>query len=120
MWLFHSGLFDGMFLLVFLLVIGTFAVILVSGLRRWNRNNHAPRLTVEARVVSRRTSVSSHSGSKHGMHHTATRYHVTFEVDSGDRMEFSVAGSEYGLLAEGDRGRLTFQGTRYLSFARVR
>ena len=26
---------------------------------------------------------------------------------------------EYGMLAEGDRGRLTFQGTRYKGFERV-
>jgi hypothetical protein len=51
------------------------------------------------------------------MHHS-THYHVTFEVESGDRMELSMSGSEYGMLAEGDTGRLTFQGTRYLSFER--
>ena len=33
-------------------------------------------------------------------------------------MELHVSGSEYGMLAEGDNGRLTFQGTRYLSFER--
>lgn len=29
------------------------------------------------------------------------------------------SGREYGMLAEGDIGKLTFQGTRYLSFERV-
>jgi len=33
-------------------------------------------------------------------------------------MEFSVSGSEYGMLAEEDTGKLTFQGTRFLSFER--
>ena len=33
-------------------------------------------------------------------------------------MELPVTGPEYGMLAEGDRGRLTFQGTRYLGFER--
>ena len=28
-------------------------------------------------------------------------------------------GSQYGLLVEGDRGNLTFQGTRYLGFQRT-
>lgn len=51
---------------------------------------------------------------------TSTRYYVTFQVESGDRMEFSVTGLEYGMLAEGDIGKLTFQGTRYLSFERDR
>jgi hypothetical protein len=45
-------------------------------------------------------------------------YFVTFQVESGDRMELVVNGSEYGMLAEGDFGELIFQGTRYLSFTR--
>ena len=49
---------------------------------------------------------------------SSTIYYVTFQVESGDRMEFSVSGTEYGMLVEGDEGRLTFQGTRYLSFLR--
>ena len=50
---------------------------------------------------------------------TTTSYHVTFEFDSGDRSEFSLSGSQYGMLAEADIGILTFQGTRYLGFERV-
>lgn len=33
-------------------------------------------------------------------------------------MEFRVSDKEYGMLAENDIGRLTFQGTRYLGFER--
>ena len=44
--------------------------------------------------------------------------YVTFQVESGDRIEFIVTGSEYGMLAEGDRGKLSFQGTRYFSYER--
>ena len=43
---------------------------------------------------------------------------MTNENDSCDRVEMPVDGSEYGLLVEGDTGKLTFQGTRYLSFSR--
>ena len=49
-----------------------------------------------------------------------TWYYATFQVESGDRMEFAVDGMEYGMLAEGDMGKLSFQGTRYLSFERER
>jgi hypothetical protein len=49
---------------------------------------------------------------------TSTSYYATFEVESGDRMELSVDGRAYGLLAQGDIGSLTFQGTRYLGFQR--
>ena len=44
---------------------------------------------------------------------------TTFDVESGDQMEFSVYGEEYGMLAEGDEGKLTFQGSRYLGFERA-
>ena len=62
-----------------------------------------------------------HSGGPNGgVGHTttSTTYYVTFQVESGDRMELNLSGQEYGLLAEGDRGKLTFQGTRYLGFER--
>lgn len=117
----NSGGFEILFFLVFFLILGAFVVQLIRGVAQWGKNNKSPRLTVEARVVSRRTNTSSHvhnTGS--GACHTnySTRYYVTFQVESGDRMEFPLSGREYGMLAEGDRGKLTFQGTRYLSFER--
>jgi hypothetical protein len=46
--------------------------------------------------------------------------YVTFEVKSGDRMEFEVKPQEYRQLVEGNKGRLSFQSTRYLWFERKR
>ena len=107
--------------LLFVFVFGMFIVIAVKGITQWNKNNHSPRLTVPATVVAKRTNVShhhNHNGTS--MHHSSnfTTYYVTFQVESGDRMELHVAGHEFGLLIEGDRGKLTFQGTRYLGFER--
>ena len=119
------GMFNAfgiMFTIVFVLVIGTFIVIAVKGIGQWNKNNHSPRLTVPATVVAKRTNMSHHRHggvNDHHHHHTSTSYYVTFQVESGDRMELHVAGTEYGLLIEGDRGNLTFQGTRYLGFDRT-
>ena len=116
------GMFGIMFTVVFLLVIGTFVVILVKGIGEWNKNNHSPKLTVPATIVTKRTNVSHHrhgGANGHHHHHTSTTYYVTFQVESGDRMEFLISGQEYGLLIEGDRGNLSFQGTRYLGFERV-
>ena len=116
------GLFGIMFTLVFILVFGMFIFIAVKGISQWNKNNHSPRLTVPATVVAKRTNVSHHHhGGNNGMHHTShsTTYYVTFQVESGDRMELHMTGQEFGLLIEGDRGNLTFQGTRYLGFERM-
>ena len=114
-------MFGIMFTIVFVLVIGTFVVTIVRGISQWNKNNNSPRLTVPATVVAKRTNVSRHHhGGVNDHHHTttSTSYYVTFQVESGDRMELHMAGREYGLLIEGDKGILSFQGTRYLGFER--
>ena len=101
-------------LLVFVLVLGSIIVTLIRGVGEWNKNNQSPKLTVPATVVAKRSDV--HRGIE--TMHTFTSYYVTFQVESGDRMEFEVSDMEYGMLAEGDSGELTFQGTRYLNFPR--
>ena len=114
-------MFEMMFGLVFVLVIGVILVRLFQGVSQWNRNNHAPVLTVDATIVTKRTQVSHHQTgtAESGMHmHSATTYFATFQVESGDRIELQIPNSEFGMLVEGDRGRLTFQGTRYQGFQR--
>ena len=117
---FFGGGFEIMFMLMFLLVAGVIVFTIVRGIGEWNKNNHSPRLTVAATVVTKRTEVTHHHSDTNGMghSHSTTWYYATFQVESGDRMEFAVGGGEYGLLAEGDRGQLSFQGTRYLGFER--
>ena len=119
---FGFGMFQIMFFIVFGLAISTVFISLIKGVKEWNKNNHSPRLTVPATVVTKRTDVTRRrSGGTNGHHHyhTSTNYYVTFEVESGDRMELHMTGSEYGLLVEGDKGNLSFQGTRYLGFERT-
>ena len=116
---FHA--FEGMFTLVFVLVIGLFIYAVVQAIARKQKNDASPRLTVLARVVSRRQEVTHHARNMNdGVYHTSstTRYFVTFQVESGDRMELQLDGSDFGMLAEGDEGRLSFQGTRFLDFKR--
>lgn len=109
-----------MFPLMFLLVFGMIAFIIIQGLCRWNKNNNSPRLTVEAKIISKRSDIRRIRSGTNNMHsHSHTDYYVTFEVESGDRMELELQGHEYGLLMEGDKGKLTFQGTRYLGFERM-
>lgn len=105
---------DLLFPLMFILVVGIILVTLFRSIQEWNQNNHQPRLTVNAMVISKRNE-HRHNMQTHTSH---TLYYVTFQVESGDRMEFSVSGRDYGMLAEGDQGKLFFQGTRYLGFER--
>lgn len=122
---FGSGM-ESAFSLVLLIVIGLLVFTGVKGIIQWNNNNHCPRLTVPAVVTAKRTCVdhrqianAGDATGAHGFHTTiTTSYYVTFQVESGDRMEFLVKGSEYGALAEGDHGKLSFQGTRFQGFSK--
>lgn len=118
--------FSIMFMIIFCIILCMIIFSMIDGIRRWHKNNQSPRLSVIATVVTKRTNITHHhhanAGDMTGAHgYTSTSdtsYYVTFEVESGDRIEFSVDGSEYGMLVEGDVGKLTFQGTRFLSFER--
>lgn len=113
-------LFTVIFLIIFLVIVITFATALIKAIRQKRRDDRSPRLTVTAAVVTKRTDVSHHSGSVSGeMSRTNTTYYVTFQVASGDRLELQVDGYNYGMLVEGDRGELSFQGSRFLDFARA-
>ena len=117
---FIFSIFPIIWVLMFLLIFGIFAVSIGKSISQWNKNNHSPHLTVDARVLAKRHDVSRRrSAGEHHHYHTANSYFVTFEVASGDRMELQLQGHEYGLLIEGDTGKLTFQGTRYLGFERT-
>lgn len=119
---FFSGVFPIIFFLMFFLVFGFILVTIIKSIAQTNKNNHSPRLTVNAEVVTKRTAVShhTHNHANTGMHTSySTSYYVTFQVESGDRMELHVKSEEYGMLVEGDYGKLTFQGTRYLGFERT-
>lgn len=106
-----------MFLVVFGMIIST----LVRDFRRRRKDDASPRLTVSATVVTKRTQVGTHHHNHNNMGSTTyrTRYFATFQVDSGDRMELQVEDYDFGMLVEGDRGQLTFQGSRFLSFHRI-
>lgn len=120
-WLFNFGpIFIALiFIIIFISIIG----MLFSSFKQWKKNENSPRLTVQAIVKVKRTNVTRHThhhhDNNHHSHSTSTNYFITFEFESGDRSEFNVSGKEYGMLAEGDIGKLTFQGTRYLDFTRM-
>ncbi|WP_338781243.1 DUF2500 domain-containing protein [Metabacillus sp. FJAT-52054] len=111
---------DGMFQIIPVLVICGFAAVLgiiiftiFKNIAAWNKNNQQPVTEVLATIVAKRTS--THGG---GNTRAYNHYYPTFELESGERLELQVKGEEYGQQAEGDQGKLTYQGTRYLSYSR--
>lgn len=109
------GGFPVFFVIIFVIIAGVIIVTLIKGAAEWSKNNNSPRVTVAAHLKTKRTKTSGGSGDSAA----TTSYYVTFEYESGDRQEFNVSGRQYGMLAEGDIGKLSFQGTRFLGFERV-
>ncbi len=94
-----------------------FFAILAKNIAQFFKNENSPRLTVPAVIVDKQRRTHHHHSGKH--HHHTHSYHVTFQVESGDRMELKMLRSEYDMLIVGDRGQVSFQGTRYLGFERT-
>lgn len=119
-------IFNVLFSIIFFCILALIIYNIVKNISTWNQNNHSEILTVPAKIVAKRTKVSQHqqpnAGDATGAHGftvmSSTSYYVTFELENGERMELSVKGPEYGMLAEGDTGALSYQGTRYLGFER--
>jgi hypothetical protein len=111
-------LFLGVLLLLGI-VLGVVVVVLVvgsaKGVGQWSRDNRAPLETSPATMVTKRSDV--HRGADGATVRTA--YYATFELRSGERLELAVSGRDYGQVAEGDRGQLTRQGSRFKAFART-
>ena len=117
-----NAVFPLLFLIFFIFILSMIIGSFVSGAKRKRKNDQSPRVTANAKVVSKRMQVGQNR-HRHGnddmMHnYSYSKYFATFEFESGDRLELPVDGSEYGLLVEGDTGKLTFQGTRFLNFSR--
>lgn len=117
---------ETLFPLVFLLMFGFALYTLISSIaaraQEKRKNDASPRLTVPASVVTKRAQVGTthhhNAATNTGETYYNTKYFATFQFESGDRLELSVSPGEYGMLVEGDRGQLSFQGTRYLGFVR--
>lgn len=99
--------------IIFVIVISFILFSVIKGVGEWSKNNQSHTLNVRAKVLAKRTAVRGGGETR-----AYSQYFVTFEVESGDRMELKVKDNEFGMLVEGDQGELTFQGSRYLGFVR--
>ena len=105
------SIFPIVFIFMFALVFGLIISTLFRSAKQNHQNNNSPRVSAEAEVVTKRTKVWGD--------HSHTVYFATFQFESGDRLELEIPHNQFGYLVEGDKGKLTFQGTRFLEFQRM-
>lgn len=107
----------------FVLVI----VMMIANGARYFKNASAPRESVFARVVAKRTEVRSHTthhshndGGMHPVSSSRTYYYITLEFDNGERKEYLDVKSLFGVVVEGDEGYAAVQGDWIVAFERGR
>lgn len=93
-----------------LLILGFIAVLSAVFLGASRSRAMVPVLTVDCHVAGKRAVLADAA--------MPAAHFVTFEMSGGDHVEFAVQDAEYGQLAEGDEGSLTYQGVQYLGFER--
>ncbi|MEK4516593.1 DUF2500 domain-containing protein [Paenibacillus sp. FSL H8-0122] len=114
----QSGFFtEGPFLLklILLLIAGVVAYTIWRGLKIWMTNQTSPLQSRVVTAIAKRTEVWGGRGHM-GTH---TSYYVTFEFHNGSRRELEVKPRAYAMIVEGDRGELSYQGSRFKGFVRA-
>lgn len=109
-------LFFIMFLLTSLFIGAVFVFIIIYIIKQKSKDDAAPRLTVEAKVIDKRTVSHRHHNHNSHFSHRHCYHYVSFELQDGQRTEFRVSKSEFDSLAVADIGKLTLQGTRFIAF----
>jgi len=112
------------FVVLFILIIAGIFIFVIYGIGKGifntiaeNRyNDSQPVLTKDVKVTGKRIEVSGGSGNNSAR----TDYYASFEfIENKERIELEVDDEDYGLMAEDDLGKLTFQGRRYHKFQRI-
>lgn len=105
-------------LLGFLALLGVILYAVAVWVMGWFRNSRSPKITVPAMVAAKRIR-TIHLGSRGRGASTETVFYVRFEPENSGSMELLVSNGQFERLTEGDRGVLTFQGTRFLDFQKT-
>lgn len=107
-----------LFMILFIVVIGAMVAYVLF---RWLKDRSSPRITTMAEIISKETNKVRHRSKREaGIGRRTTysnEYYVTFQLAHGDTLKLFIRiEAEYERLQEGDKGKLTYQGKRYIGF----
>ena len=107
---------------IFLVIVLILGGAIWQGVLKWRvsrANDAAPVQQAGAKVLGVRTNTIADPpdmNPKVKTNPVITRF-VTFELESGEKLELPVTPEQQASFKEGDRGQLKYQGTRFLGFA---
>ena len=106
----------------FFIVIGVAAFLIIRKLIRSQQTDDKAGTHMTATVISKRTVkkqqkrvMPAQYTSPYRIEETVWHY-VTFENERGVRTEYNVTKAQYDMIFEGDKGRLTVNGSQFLGF----
>ena len=105
------------FIVMFCIIIGLSLIIVI---RQWWKNRHSPLIVTQATVIDKR--IEEHyirSKRSAGIGYRTRKlliYYITFNLEGGEHIEMRTNESVYSELQNGDYGKLTFKGSKYMGF----
>ncbi|CAM4481884.1 DUF2500 domain-containing protein [Paenibacillus tarimensis] len=84
---------------------------------RWLLNVLHDRMRAERVMVC--SVVAKRTSAERGITGRKVKHYITFEFRDKTRKELCVDQGQFGEVIEGDKGKLTYQGSRYKAFTRV-
>ena len=105
-------------LLSSIIIITSIIIIIVN----WLKNKLSPKVVVQSTISNKymkKNNVYRQGDFAPGIHlREIITYYVTFNIESGEDIEFRVSKSKYLKLKKGNKGKLTYQGGRFIRFDR--
>lgn len=116
--------FDLQIEIMLVLIIAIFTAILFRCIFEWTINKCSAMESVDAFVVAKQQGMIQqqipNAGDATGGHGFTLQeqpwYKITFRMTDSTEKEFNVDDQSFRELKEGEKGILTYQGTRYLGF----
>lgn len=104
---------------VFVCIIGIISIQGKKKLNEWKENRKCPRLTHDAAIITKRTNIVQYQIKGKKIWHDVVTYHMTFQIPNDEQVELCIPYKVYRILFDGDKGNLTFQGTKFFAFERA-
>ena len=109
-----------LFIIPFVAIVGISIIFIVV---HWIKNKRPPRIVVHSAISNKRIQMDNVYRLRNaapGMRtHKLITYYVTFDLETGEQIELRVSKLKYSELRKGCKGKLTFQGTRYIGFEKI-
>ena len=106
--------------LIFAVAIGGITCQQIQKMRGSARNDTLPVLTTRATLVSKRKEIMAQPPGINPKNQIppSTTFFASFRLPDSQTVEVQVDNVQFTALTEGESGRLTYQGTRFLSFVK--